>query len=133
MVEWRRQEKRKEKPGDPLHWWLAWLDKKNQPELAEEAIKMNSGIAAAQSRLEELSNDKDFMRLYEMREAARIEWNSSISHARREGIQEGEQRGMRKGRKEGLMEIAAKMKAMGDSIDRIQAITGLSPGEIEKL
>jgi len=155
MVEWRKR--KRDVSGGPLHWWLAWLDKKNRPELAKEAVKMDSGIAAAQTRLEELLDDEDFIRLYEMREAARIEWTSGINHARREGeqrgmqkgiqkgraegrqegIQEGEQRGMQKGRQDGMQEgiqkVAARMKAAGESAEKIQAFTGLPPEEIEKL
>ena len=140
MVEWRKQRK-KEKLGDPLDWWLAWLDKKNRPEMAAEAVKMDSGIAAAEARLEELLNDEDVMRLYEMRETAEIEWNSGIGHARREGIQEGRAEGLQEGRiegraeglQEGLIKVAAKMRVMGDSVEKIQAVTGLSSDEIKKL
>ena len=143
MVEWRKQ--KKDIPGDPLHWWLAWLDKKSQPELAAEAVNMDSGIAAAQARLEELLDDEDFMRMYELREKTRFDWTSGVNHARREGraegLQEGRAEGLQEGRAEGIqegeqkksIEVAAKMKAAGESAEKIQAFTGLSAEEIEKL
>jgi predicted transposase/invertase (TIGR01784 family) len=39
----------------------------------------------------------------------------------------------RKGRAEGILEIARKMKKMGEPIEKIQTITGLSTETIEQM
>ena len=64
-----------------------------------------------------------------MRELARLDWNSSIKYARREGLKEG----MEKGEKEGKIEIARNALAKGLSTELIHDITGLDPQTIEKL
>jgi hypothetical protein len=48
-------------------------------------------------------------------------------------IAKWEAEGKAKGRTEGILEIARKMKEMGDSIEKIQTITGLPPETIEHL
>jgi predicted transposase/invertase (TIGR01784 family) len=68
-----------------------------------------------------VASDNETLREYHMREMAMSDYTSGISHARREGKQEGRQ------------EIVRNMKAAGASLDIIQAYTGLSIDEIERL
>jgi predicted transposase YdaD len=49
-----------------------------------------------------------------------------------EGRAEGKAEGKAEGQQEKALEIARKMKALGDSPEKIQAITGISPEEIAK-
>jgi predicted transposase/invertase (TIGR01784 family) len=49
------------------------------------------------------------------------------------GMREAEQRGLSKGRREAGLEYAQKMKTMGDSIEKIHTITGLSTETIAQL
>ncbi|MCL1817442.1 MAG: hypothetical protein FWG35_00835 [Spirochaetaceae bacterium] len=49
--------------------------------------------------------------------------------AREDGLEEG----LAKGRKEEKLESARKMKAWGDPVKKIAAVTGLSPYMIKKL
>jgi predicted transposase/invertase (TIGR01784 family) len=58
---------------------------------------------------------------------------SDIYNARLEGKTEGEAIGRAAGTAEASLEIARKMKALGDSPEKIQAVTGLSPETIEGL
>ena len=44
-----------------------------------------------------------------------------------------EARGEEKGRTEGILAIARKMKEMGDSVEKIQTITGLTAETIERM
>jgi predicted transposase/invertase (TIGR01784 family) len=44
-----------------------------------------------------------------------------------------EERGEKRGRNEERLEIARKMKEMGDSIEKIQAITGLPAESIKRI
>jgi predicted transposase YdaD len=41
--------------------------------------------------------------------------------------------GLEKGNAESKLEIARKMKEMGDSVERIHLITGLSPETVQEL
>ena len=56
-----------------------------------------------------------------------------LSKGREEGLSKGREEGLSKGRAETSLEIARKMKEMGDSIEKIQAITGLPPETIERM
>jgi len=128
MVKWRRL-KDKDIANNPLHRWLAWFDEASPPKLIEEVTNMDSAIKTANDRQTYVSSDVDTRRLYEMRELARLDWNSSIKYARREGLKEG----MEKGEKEGKIEIARNALAKGLSTELIHDITGLDPQTIEKL
>ena len=82
---------------------------------------MDSAIKMANDRQAYVSADEETIRIYEMREKARLDWNSSINHARREGL------------KEGQIKIARKLKAMGIPAEQVHEITGLDPQTIKKL
>ena len=49
------------------------------------------------------------------------------------GREEGLQKGLEEGREKGILEIARKMKEIGDSSEKIQAVTGLSLKIIEQI
>jgi predicted transposase/invertase (TIGR01784 family) len=49
------------------------------------------------------------------------------------GIAKGLAKGIAKGIAENKLEIARKMKEMGDSVERIHTITGLPPETIQNL
>ena len=68
--------------------------------------------------LYELSSDEQVRLDYERRLKALRDRNSQI-----EGYY---QDGLTKGRAEGKLEIARKMRAMGDSADKIYALTGIA-------
>ena len=66
-----------------------------------------------------------------------LDWQASMVGAKREGRAEGFSKGLEeglsKGQAETSLEIARKMKEMGDSIEKIQTITGLPPETIERM
>jgi len=78
---------------------------------------MDSAIKTANDRQAYVSSDVDTRRLYEMRELARLDWNSSIKYARREG----------------KIEVDRNALAKGYSSEQIHDITGLDLQAIEKL
>jgi len=80
-----------------------------------------------------VTGDKEAIRAYERRQMALSDYNSAINYARGEGMKKGMKKGMREGRQESAFEIARKMKGMGDSIEKIHTITGLSFETIERL
>jgi len=112
MVQYRKQWKCK--LDDPLSRWLAWLNMSNRKELAEEAIKMDAAIQAANERMVYVTGDKDAIWAYERYQMALSDYTSEMDYARDEG------------RAEGILEIARKMKEMGFSPEQIQAVTGHS-------
>jgi predicted transposase/invertase (TIGR01784 family) len=120
MVKFRRL-KEKDIRGDPLQRWLTWLDRKSPKILIEEVINMDTAIRKAEEKMAYVSNDKEALRVYQMREMAMSDWTSSINYAREEGIREG------------IEKIAAKMKKGGASVAQIAEYTGLSIGDIAKL
>ena len=131
MVKFRRLGK-KAFQNEPLHRWLAWLDPRSQKELGKEEVGMNEailemdeGIRKAQEKLDYLSGDKDFLEMYELREKAIRDWNSSINYAHQEGKVEGIT--------EATLKIARKMKDSGRQISEIEEFTGLAPQDIERL
>ena len=86
---------------------------------------MNPAIQMADERMVYVTGDAEAIRAYEMRQMAIYDMNTRF----REGIEEGRDQGIA----ENNLEIARKMKAMGDSAERIHAITGLSTETIENL
>ena len=63
------------------------------------------------------------------------EWNTedAIAFAREEGREEGWEKGIEKGIVKGKMEIARSLLNVGDSVDKIITVTGLTRREIESL
>ena len=119
-------------------------------------------VAKARALLKELSNRekaiketveycqkhsilKEFMEIHgsEVLNMLLTEWNWDDAkevwqeEAREEGFElgreEGRQEGLQKGHEEKALEIARKMKEMGDSPEKICAITGISSGIIETI
>jgi predicted transposase/invertase (TIGR01784 family) len=66
-----------------------------------------------------------------------VDTQSKVVQAKREGLREGLEEGMRtgmqKGRREEKLEIAKTLKVLGDPIEKIARLTGLSPDEIAAL
>jgi predicted transposase/invertase (TIGR01784 family) len=111
--------------NDALQRWLAYFDKESPGELVEEVMKMDRAIQRAQERALYVANDKEALREYQMREMALSDWTSGVNHARREGRQEG--------KREEAQEIAKRLKDIGEPIDKIAKVTGISHDEIMKL
>jgi predicted transposase/invertase (TIGR01784 family) len=127
MVQYRKQWKGK--LDDPLSRWLAWLNMGKGKELAEEAVKMDAAIRAANDRMVYVTGDKEAIRAYERYQMALSDYTSEMNYARDTAMK----RGMKKGRVEGILEIARKMKKIGDPIEKIQIVTGLDIETINQL
>ena len=78
---------------------------------------MDAAIYKANEKMTFLANDKEMLRLYNMREMAQIDYNS----------------GMKKARDEACIEIARNMKADGEPIEKIIKYTGLTKEYIKNL
>jgi predicted transposase/invertase (TIGR01784 family) len=138
MVQYRKQWKGK--LDDPLSRWLAWFNMGKGKYLAEEAIKMDAAIQAANERMVYVTGDKEAIRAYERYQMALSDRTSEINYARDVATARGMKRGIKKGIKEGIkeghaekaLEIARKMKAAGRPLSEIMEFTGLTEESIGK-
>jgi predicted transposase/invertase (TIGR01784 family) len=123
--------------GNPLHRWLTFFDKKTPQETLEEVIRMDHAIQRANERIAFVSQDKESLRLYRMREMAMSDWSSGVKLARSEGRAEGRAEGRVEGRAEGRteekIETAKSALRKGMDIALISELTGLDEIAIEKL
>jgi predicted transposase/invertase (TIGR01784 family) len=99
----------KDKENNSLVRWLTFLDKDSSEEELEEVIQMDTAISIANDRLNHVSQDQDFLRIYEAREKALHDQTSMINT------------GIRKTK----IEIARNLLSDGMSFDLIQKYTGL--------
>ncbi len=101
----------------------------------------NPQIEKAVVRLRALSENEQIRDLAERREKARRDEESHTRLARQEGERIGEQKGLQKGRKEGRQEgrqeerlaVAKSLLRVGDPVEKIVIVTGLTREEIEAL
>lgn len=107
--------------NDSLHRWLTFFDQNISDDLLKELMDMDAAIYKANEKMTFLANDKEVLRLYNMREMAQIDYNS--------GMKSAEERGENKSR----IAIAKIMKADGESIEKIIRYTGLTKESIENL
>jgi predicted transposase/invertase (TIGR01784 family) len=124
MVKFKRL-REKDITNNPLHRWLTFFDKNANNKILEEVIKMDTAIQKAQERMTFVTNDKESLRAYDMREMALSDYTSGMNFARREGITIGEKRGK--------LEIAMNMKKNGMDPHQIMILTNLSEDEIRRL
>jgi predicted transposase/invertase (TIGR01784 family) len=132
-----RQLKSKDIKNNALHRWLLSFDKRTEEGVMQQLRKMDSAIDKFQEKMTAVTMSPDAMRLYEVREKARLDYRSGSGAARRAGISVGERRGRRAGRLEGemsgILKSARGMKKLGIPVEQINTVTGLSVREIEEL
>jgi flagellar biosynthesis/type III secretory pathway protein FliH len=111
---------------------------------------MDTGIQKAQEKIQYVSNDRDALHAYLLREMALSDYTSGVNFHRREGLKEGLQKGIQKGlkkgmkggkkegKKEGMKEGLRKSQELfvlnsrrkGVSLELIRDITELSESEV---
>ena len=97
----------------------------DQLESIEEISKGDYVMEEVKKKLVDLTEDANFIGLYDKEEADRRELYDRTRYA--------EKMGREKGRKEEQLKIAKTMKEKGQSLDYIQETTDLSMEEINKL
>lgn len=107
--------------NNPLHRWLTFFDQNISEELLKEVTGMDTAIYKAHEKMTFLANDKETLRLYNIREMAQIDYNSGIKKA------------MEEGEFKGKIETARNMIADGEPIEKIIRYTGLTKEIIEDL
>jgi len=85
--------------------------------IAREIIKMDSAINKTQERLDFVTQDKEVLREYHLREMALSDWTTGIDTATEKGIEKG---AMQK-----QFEIARNLLSEGLSIELVHKTTGL--------
>jgi predicted transposase/invertase (TIGR01784 family) len=94
---------------------------------------MDGAIELAYERMKHVTQDKELLREYQMREMAMMDLRSATSYAAEEGLKKGIRKGREEGRQEGKNEIAKNMLSRGLAIDFIHEMTGLDTKTIQSL
>jgi len=97
--------------------------------LIEELSLKEEGIMWAERAAAKI--DRDFDKA--LRRMNEIKNSMDLAQLKYDARQEGLEKGLVEGKAEAILEIARKMKRMGDSTEKIQAITGLPSETIERL
>jgi predicted transposase/invertase (TIGR01784 family) len=113
----------------PLERWLGFFDVSTPEEELKEIIKMDSAISKAQERLDFVTQDKEVLREYHLREMALSDWTTGIDTATEKGIEIG----IVQGAMQSKIEIARKSLGEGLPVEIIHKITGLDMETIRSL
>ena len=124
---------RKLKTGDIannlLERWLTFFDVNTPEKTLQEVIQMDSAINKAYERLNFVTQDKEFLRNYHLRQMAMSDWTTGINTATEKGIAEG----IEKGAMQSKIEIARNLLSEGLSIELVHKTTGLDIETIQAL
>ena len=116
MYKAKNKENRSEDTS-PLIRWLTFLDKDSSENELEEVIQMDAAISRANDRLSFVSQDHEFLRLYEMREKAAFDQTAIVNTALEKQA----------------VNIAKNALEEGSSVEYISKITGLDIETIKSL
>lgn len=84
-------------------------------------------------RVEELSEDEEWIGLYTELSDREMTYNTMIEDAQNEGLKSGMEKGIKQGSKEATINIAKNLLNLGINLEDISKATGLSKEEIENL
>jgi len=101
--------------------------------LIAKLCREEEGIMRADRTLDKIARSKERWARWLFWDNQRLVYNSEMYAARENGRTEGRMEGLALGEDKGRMAIARNMKAKSYKSEEIQAITGLSGEEIEKL
>jgi len=105
--------------------FFQYLTNEAKREKIKEIIAREEGIAMATNAMCQITdNFEEYARLTSLLKGE-LDWQSDMVWAKREGRAEG--------LTEKALEIAGKMKKMGDSIEKIQTVTGIPAETIEHM
>ena len=110
-----------------LNQWL-WLIL-GEEEKIKMVVKKNKKIKKAVEIVDTMSMDPKEWELYRSRQMAILNYNIGMQNSRKQG----EEIGKEIGKKEEKIEIAKKMLELGDGIEKVSLVTGLTKEEIEKI
>jgi len=116
MVKFRKH-KTRDIVNNPLERWLTFFDMTTPEKVLEEVINMDSAINKTNERLNFVTQEKEFLRNYHMREMALSDWTTGVNTA----IEKKQ------------IEIAKNMLNMGLSPEIIQKAVGLDIETIQEI
>jgi predicted transposase/invertase (TIGR01784 family) len=128
-----------------LHRWLAFFDWHTDESIIKKITEMDPTIKKVQEKIAFVSQDRETLRSYQMREMALSDYASGIDHARREAKQEGivigeqrgmtigEQRGMAVGEQKTYLTIVRNAAGKGMTVENISELTGLSVKKVRDI
>jgi predicted transposase/invertase (TIGR01784 family) len=128
MVKFRRL-REKDIEHNKLHRWLTFFDKNASDKTIQKIIEMDTSIEKAHKKIMTVSQDSEMLRLYEMREMAMLDFNSSVNAATRKGLAMGEKKGLQKAQVNFVLKLSGKNK----SAEEIAELTDLSVEEVNKI
>ena len=125
---------------EKLNQWLALIDTEDK-ERVDVAMKENDKVKKAINKVDDFMSDEEAKEIVRLREKWQMDYDSSISSAKEEGLAEGLEKGLAEGHAEGIAEghieekneIARKLLLKNIDIEEIADITSLSKDEILKI
>ena len=122
--------------NEKINQWLAFIDNSDE-ELVKMAESKNEVLKRARLEMDYLTGDEEIKRLEYLREKWRMDYNSGINWAKKQGEKAGIAKGERKGKKAGIkqaqFEIARELLKNHVAIEIIVKSTGLTKEEVENL
>jgi len=125
---------------EKLNQWLALIDTEDK-ERVDVAMKENEKVKEAINKVDDFMSDEEAREIVRLKEKWQMDYDSSISSAKEEGLAEGLEKGLAEGHAEGIAEghieekneIARKLLLKNIDIEEIADITSLSKDEILKI
>jgi predicted transposase/invertase (TIGR01784 family) len=117
--------------NNALHRWLSYFDQRTSEQLIEEIMTMDPVIEKAQAVMDKVSRDEGLRHAYDMYQLSLMD-ERNIQYRITKAVQEATKK-LREGVRDEVREIAARMKLLGDTAEKISEVTGLPVEEIQKL
>lgn len=112
--------------------YLRYANVEDKRDYVQEIIS-GEGFAMTENVYRKLTQDEIEYERMEARMKYQYQYNTDLSLARQEGLEQGRSEGEAAGRAAAVLELARAMKSKGMDTDAIAEITGLSGKEIEEL
>ena len=117
---------------EKLAAYLKYANDENRQDYVQE-ILASEGITMTENVYRKVTQDEIEYERMESRLKYQLQYNTDMSLARQEGLEQGRTEGEAAGRQEMKLELACAMKADGEPTNKIMKYTGLSAEEIEKI
>jgi predicted transposase/invertase (TIGR01784 family) len=111
--------------ANALERWMTFFDISTPEKELEEVIGMDVAITKAVEKINHVTQDKEFLRQYNLRQMVLSDYTTGINTAMEQGIQQGIQKG--------LEQVARNLIALNAPISQISQITGLTEQDIKNV
>ena len=122
--------------AERLAAYLKYANDEDKQDYVQEII-YSEGLTMTENAYRKVTQDEIEYERMESRLKYQLQYNTDMSLARQEGLEqgrtEGEAVGIAKGEAAATVKLARAMKADGESVDKIVKYTGLSADEVERL